>query len=362
MKFKSLSTLLDKNKILPFYWERKDLDKIKSPVSIEFHWTSNCNYDCVHCSYGSRRETTNYLSKETINLLIKDVCSMGVQAVYLSGGGEPTVIKGWHKYAEQLMDHNVKVALITNGVAIKEQQISTVQKMEYVAISVYSTYESRYKKITESNKFNQQFLLPKLIKKNNTETIIGARCVLNDINHDEVVSIYQKAMESDFDYIIFIPAIDYEGRGVLLSEKSKKNIKKVVEKNKELFDNNRTNITNMIKLDVNHYQENNYLENLTQQPDGCKCIQIGTSAFINYDGGVYLCQPDIGNKSLQIGNVNDQHFSQIWRSELHKQVVDNLNIRYDNGQCEHCRSISYNRVIYAFNEDYYKKEAIDPFV
>ena len=118
----------------------------------------------------------------------------------------------------------------------------------------------------------------------------------------------------------------------------------------------------MIKLDVNHYQENNYLENLTQQPDGCKCIQIGTSAFINYDGGVYLCQPDIGNKSLQIGNVNDQHFSQIWRSELHKQVVDNLNIRYDNGQCEHCRSISYNRVIYAFNEDYYKKEAIDPFV
>ena len=70
MSFISLETLLNPNKILPFYLNRAESNKkIFPPISAEIHWTSNCNYDCTHCSYGSRRQTTNYLTGEIIETI-----------------------------------------------------------------------------------------------------------------------------------------------------------------------------------------------------------------------------------------------------------------------------------------------------
>ena len=140
MSFKSLDILLNPNKIIPHYDNRYGSNKsILGPISAEFHWTSNCNYDCTHCSYGSRRQTTNYLKEDIIESLIQDLTDMDCKAVYLSGGGEPTIIKKWDAYAKQLIDNDVEVALITNGVAIRDKHIEIVRKMNYIAISVYST-------------------------------------------------------------------------------------------------------------------------------------------------------------------------------------------------------------------------------
>jgi len=365
MKFNALSELIDNNKIIPFYRERKNLKEIAPPVSVEFHWTSNCNYDCVHCSYGSRRKTTNYLNRSIVSDLVEDVCGMGVRAVYLSGGGEPTVLKGWHKYAQRLLDNNVKVALITNGVAIDGQHIGVVRQMEYVAVSVYSTQELRYREITQSNRFEAQFLLPNKIKKQGVNTIVGARCVINDVNFDEIFEIYNKSVVSGFDYIIFIPAVDYENSGITLSDDVRQEVKLIIDKNKSLFDFNRTNVAGLLNFDVNHYQKTSYLDQLSRSSDGCKCIQIGSGAFINYDGGVYLCQPDIGNKDLEIGNVGEMSFAKIWGSMRHMDIIENLNERYATGGCKQCRSIAFNKAIDDFEGGRYLDGLageLDPFV
>lgn len=83
-----LRTLLDSNKILPHYLERKDkkLDSLP-PVAVEFHWCASCNYNCVHCSYGERRKNRSKLSPEVINTTIEQLANMQTQAIYLSGGG-----------------------------------------------------------------------------------------------------------------------------------------------------------------------------------------------------------------------------------------------------------------------------------
>ena len=184
MSFKSLDILLNPNKIIPHYDERIGISKnISFPISAEFHWTSNCNYDCAHCSYGSRRQTTNYLKEEIIESLIQDLINMNCKAVYLSGGGEPTMIKKWGKYTEQLVSGGIEVALITNGVAVLDKHVEAVRKMNYIAVSVYSTKESRYKAITDSSFFDQQFSLPSKIKNKECKTIVGARCVLNETKY-----------------------------------------------------------------------------------------------------------------------------------------------------------------------------------
>ena len=344
--FKSLARLLNPNKIIQHYEDRVS-DKInQSPISAEFHWTSNCNYDCVHCSYGSRRQTANYLNNDIIENLINDLIEMRCHAVYLSGGGEPTIIKKWADYADKLMAHNVEVALITNGVAVQEKHIATAQNMNYIAVSVYSTKEDRYKEITGSKFFQQQFTLPKKIKNSSSEVIVGARCVLNKINYDELYEIYCSVIAAGFDYIIFIPAVDYEGRGVILEEQWVELVKKDIEKNINKFDHRRTNVKSLLNKSVSHYYKTGYLDYFSNNTMKCEAIRMGSGVFFNYDGGVYLCQPDIGNRELEIGNLNDDRFINIWSSPQHKEVVGMLNERWSNGNCKNCRSIAFNKAIY----------------
>ena len=347
MSFKSLDILLNPNKIIPHYDSRINASqKAPFPISAELHWTSNCNYDCTHCSYGSRRKTTNYLTDEIIKALIQDLTDMNCKAVYLSGGGEPTVIKKWDHYTEHLISGGAEVALITNGIAVLDKHIKTIRKMNYVAVSVYSTQEERYREITGSKFFNRQFSLPKSIKSSKSNTIVGARCVLNRINYDELYELYCAAIDAGFDYIIFIPAVDYEGRGVFLEdrwiERVQSNIKEVFDK----FDHTRTNVKALLKKKVSHYSDGNYLDGISSIGlDSCGAIKIGSSIFFNYDGGVYLCQPDIGNKELEIGNLNDNRFMDIWNSSRHDEVIKILNKRWRGGSCKNCRSIAFNKAI-----------------
>jgi len=365
MSFISLDILLNKNKIIPFYQERhRDNFKNMMPISAEIHWTSNCNYDCVHCSYGSRRGTKGYLSREVIDFLINDLIEMNCQAVYFSGGGEPTVMSRWDQYASKLIENEIEVALITNGVAIKRNSLSVVRKMNYIAVSVYSTYEDRYKKITDSRFFNEQFTLPEKVKGNSSSVIVGARCVLNKYNFDEVYDIYNTAISSGFDYIIFIPAVDYEGRGVILEEKCIEYIKNNIQTHYELFDHSRTNVASILKRNISYYNKNNYLASFIKPLEGCEAIHMRSGVFINYDGGVYLCQPDIGDKDLEIGNLNDCTMREIWNSDQHYKVIEVLNERWNKGFCDNCRSIVFNQAIYNYHQDEVidKNIVLDPFL
>jgi hypothetical protein len=63
-------------------------------------------------------------------------------------------------------------------------------------VSVYSVFKERYEKITDSKFFEGQFSLAGKIKAHPANTIVGARCVLDDVNFDEVYLIYCKAIES----------------------------------------------------------------------------------------------------------------------------------------------------------------------
>ena len=346
MSFKRLDILLNPNKIIPHYENACKNNKILAPISAEFHWTSNCNYDCIHCSYGSRRQTTNYLTGKIIETLVQDLIDINCKAVYLSGGGEPTVVKNWNQYTEQLVSGGLEVALITNGIAILDKHIDTIRKMNYVAVSVYSTQEDRYKEITGSKFFNRQFSLPKNIKSSKSNTIVGARCVLNKINYDEMYEIYCSAINAGFDYIIFIPAIDYEGRGVFLEDSWIDHVQRSIIEMLDKFDHSRTNVKSLLKKKVSHYSNSNYLDDITcNGSELCSSIKIGSGVFFNYDGGVYLCQPDIGNKELEIGNLNDKRFIDIWNSDRHYEVIKMLNKRWSSGNCKNCRSIAFNKAI-----------------
>lgn len=342
----NLKHLLSESKFIPIYLNRKDIDKDRlGPNSVELHWTSACNYDCIHCSYGMRRgeKVRVNLTPAVIQFLINDMVTLGVSSVYISGGGEPTLVRDWDSYTSMLLDNSVEVALITNGVVIKDVHMDVIRRLNYIAISIYSVEEREYKKITGNVLFDKQFRLPEQIKNNGNTAIVGARCVLNNINYKNMQAIYDRAIDSGYDYIIFIPAVDYETRGIELNKEEMVNIKKQIEENYHKFDFKKTNLDLILKKDINYYGKNDYRDDFIVRPDSCYAIEIRGNAFINYDGGVYLCQPHIGDERYCIGNVNEEGLQDIWNSQRHREVIEELNRDFSLGLCKNCRSISFNK-------------------
>lgn len=348
-----LRELLNSAKILTHYIERQDkTNNILPPISVEYHWCATCNYNCVHCSYAQRRKSNQFLSQEIVSKTVDDLIKLGAKAIYFSGGGEPTTYKNWDLYAQKFLDFNIETALITNSILLKENNYEMLNKFNYIAVSVYSTDESQYKRITGSNCFSKQFVLPKLLKEENSNLIIGARCVINSINYQNIFNIYTKAIESGFDYIIFIPAVDYEKNQIDLTEEQKQSVLEQIENDLDKINPENTNLLNIKENGIKHYKST-YKEEI-KNVSCCNSIMIRSNAFINYDGNIYLCQPLIGNKEYSIGNLYDKSFADIWNSKKHLEVIEKLNNKFANGECENCRAIGYNIKI----DEYLNKKEI----
>ena len=128
-------------------------------------------------------------------------------------------------------------------------------------------------------------------------------------------------------------------------------VKKNIKENFDKFDHTRTNVQSLLEKKVLHYSGDSYLNQVVKTEDKCNAINIASSVFFNYDGGVYLCQPDIGNQELEIGNLNNDRFIDIWNSSKHKEVINTLDKRWSSGNCKNCRSIAYNKAIYDYKEN-----------
>lgn len=150
-------------------------------------------------------------------------------------------------------------------------------------------------------------------------------------------------MKEGFDYIIFIPAVDYEKRSIDLTQEQKDCVLEQIEKGLGDIDPATTNLINVKNNGVGHYGSS-YLPKLKKSVL-CNAILMRSNAFINYDGEVYLCQPLIGDKNYSLGNLNKQSFAQLWNADRHNEVIARLNEKFALGYCENCRAISYNVAI-----------------
>lgn len=341
----NLKNLLSPYKFVPVYASRKDTSPdLLGPFSVEFHWTSFCNYACVHCSYGSRRKQAQQLSDDVIGQAIRDLADLGTKSVYLSGGGEPTLVRGWQRHVARMLAAGMEVALITNAVRVTEEDLDIVQRLNYIAVSVYSSDEGQYRDITSGNRYGAQFSLPAALhSRNGARPVVGARCVVNAINHRTVIDTYRKAIASGYDYIIFIPAVDYEGSNIGLRLQEMAALKEAITAARAELDFTRTNLDSILERDMRYYENSDYRSSFSRPPVRCAAVETRTNAFLNYDGGVYLCQPHIGKQEYCIGNINERRLTELWNAERHAAVIGKMNSDFSSGRCRNCRSIAFNK-------------------
>lgn len=100
-----------------------------APVHVQMILSDLCNQACHFCAYRDPGYTSsqlfhvngNYnphrmLPFEKAKEIIEDCAAMGVKAIQLTGGGEPTVYPHFQEIVEEILRRGMRWALVTNGV------------------------------------------------------------------------------------------------------------------------------------------------------------------------------------------------------------------------------------------------------
>lgn len=341
-KITDLRVLLNPEKAILPWTERHGLKGLP-PYSVEMHVTSFCNYSCYHCSYQKRRTARQKVSDEHIEQLLEDLVGLKPKGVYWSGGGEPTTMSHLADYIDRLDQAGIEQALVSNAILLTDRLFEVLPKLNYMAVSLQASDAETYAKITGCDKRDALYENVRKLRRIFTKTILGARSVINKYNYKEVPNIFRDAKELGFDYVIFIPAVDYENTGFIeLNDAEKEELSAMILSMDSEIDDSYTNLRKVAKRRLVYY------ENKVECACTCHSNDIRATAFVNYDGGVWLCQPHIGKEEYCIGNLSDSRFAEMWNSPRHQAVIDKLNEEHKNGLCRNCRSISYNRTIEEF--------------
>ena len=126
-----------------------------APVHVQLILSDLCNQACHFCAYRDPGYTSsqlfhvngNYnpnrmLPFEKVQEILEDCAAMGVKAIQLTGGGEPTVYPRFQEVVEEIERRSMKWALVTNGVIQKWDLSSATWIRVSLDAATVGTYSS----------------------------------------------------------------------------------------------------------------------------------------------------------------------------------------------------------------------------
>jgi MoaA/NifB/PqqE/SkfB family radical SAM enzyme len=105
------------------------------PIHLQLSVTNTCNLNCSFCSF-KNRDSHSELSLDEVRDIIDAFAALGIEAVTLTGGGEPLC----HPYINEIISlcrqKQVKTALVTNGLLLETLNDESLRTLTWCRISV----------------------------------------------------------------------------------------------------------------------------------------------------------------------------------------------------------------------------------
>jgi len=311
--------------------------------------TRRCNLKCLHCYQDS--DSKFYPGELDWNQcvgVVDDLAQFKVPALLLSGG-EPMIHPKFFELAEYATSKGLRLTLSTNGTLIDAEKAQRLKDIgfSYVGISLDgmgATHDHFRGKTGAFDKAVAAFRHCKAVGQK-----VGLRLTLSQHNIDDIDNILDFIEREDIERVCFYHLV-YSGRGADLIEVAHEDTRKALDK---ILDRTaqwaaegkpREVLTvdqpvdgpylYMRLLRENPERAAKAMELLTWNGGGANSSGTGISN-IDTQGNVH---PDQFWHSLNLGNVKDRPFSEIWTNRDHPELTALRNrTQHLTGRCASCR-------------------------
>ena len=131
------------------------------PVRANLDLTNLCNHNCEWCEPLEYREHSIEESKHTLQTnvaldAIEDLGMLGTKAVFLSGGGEPTLHKQFATIVRACRERGMRVLVTTNGSRLHLLQTVFAESVDAFRVSLDASTEAEHMAIhgSKAGEFN----------------------------------------------------------------------------------------------------------------------------------------------------------------------------------------------------------------
>jgi len=277
--------------------------------------TNVCNLSCSFCPITARK--SEFMKEDTFCKILDQIKSH-TDYIYFHVKGEPLLHPQLDEFLDISSEKGFKVNITTNGTLISKTADKIMMKpaLRQVNFSLHCSCEDEFL----INKEEYIYNILSFVKKARamTDVIISLRLwnleennetnPANKINH-----VILEIIEKEFKLPYKIQEIVTPSRGIKIAEK--------------------------VYLNQDHIFK-------WPDPDGVEdngigfCYGLNSHAAILVDGTVVPCCLD-GEGIINLGNINNSHFSEIIESERAKHITDNFSRRY--AVEELCRKCGYRQ-------------------
>ncbi len=156
--------LVKESFIEPYKW-----DKIFDVIFIEI--TDLCNYNCIHCYNGNirKKRATSELNLRNFEIILEKFTRYGLANKIQITGGEPAILGNkLLEYVKIAIEYAKIVEIFTNGTLVLNsdllKKLSEFNELIYVRITIPSTDQDTWVKITQSHRTIHERILKNLNK------------------------------------------------------------------------------------------------------------------------------------------------------------------------------------------------------
>jgi len=311
--------------------------------------TRRCNLRCIHCySDSEARDYPGELGWDQCRAVVDDLARFGVPAVLLSGG-EPMIHPRFFDLATYAVSRGLRLTLSTNGTLIDADKARRIKELgfAYVGISLDGIGATHDYFRGKTGAFDRAVAAFRHCKAAGQK--VGLRLTLSPSNIADLDGILDFIEKEQIDRVCFYHLV-YSGRGSSLSDVDHDSTRAALDK---IMDRTRQWVaqgTPREVLTVDQPADGAYLYMRLLEEDPIRAREVHDRLSWN-GGGANSSGVGIGNidtqgnvhpdqfwQTVNLGNVKDQPFSEIWTQSPHPVLKGLRNrLQYLEGRCASCR-------------------------
>lgn len=326
------------------------------PVFVHMVLSDLCNQDCSFCAYRTEGYPSNQnftirdefgetiehnpnrmLPFDKVIETIECFQPMGVRAVLLTGGGEPTIYPQFGEVTEALDDCGIDLGVNTNGLLLGHDRCYRLPYAKWVRVSVDSGTAETYAKTrrVSSKQFDRVLQnIHSFSEVPRRHATLGVGFVVTRGNYHELSLAVRKFRDAGADNVRISANLNTDGSKYydgLYYE-----IMKQCEEARGLE-------TDDFRVFDNFASRYGELD--AGNPEYRDCGYMHFTTYIGGDQKVYVCCVNAYSDRGCIGSIEDMSFKELWDSEMKQEMFDNFDAR----GCVHCqfndRNIAIRRLV-----------------
>lgn len=298
------------------------------PIYVELGVSSACNHRCVFCALDFTGYQGNAIDTSVLLANLKDMAEFGVKSVMFAGEGEPLAHKDIGLFVEESKRLGMDVAITTNGALFTEDKIKQILPcLSWIRFSVDSGSSENYAKVHGTIHADFEKVMDNIKKcvdhknKNSLNATIGVQFLVIPHNMGEAVKLAGRLSLIGVDNLQVKPYSHHPlSKNNLVVDMEEYN---KIEENLKIYNSPNFKVL-FRKATAKRIQEGiNY----------STCHGLPFFALTDAKGNVIPCNLFYDSDEHAYGNMNDNLFSDIWRSQGRKEVIQKLEAK----GCADCR-------------------------